>query len=172
MIVDAKTLCEVYNVDRRTVTNWLNEEPPCPSHMKGRKRQFDTSKVAAWRESKAETRGEESAGRRPPADYEDAKARKLSAEAKLAELELAQKESELIPMDVHESRLATICDRLRAKLLNLPGKAAPHLVGRRSVQEALLVLEPAVAEAMQALVDTADEIEADAAAHEQADDAA
>ncbi len=52
-------------------------------------------------------------------------------------------------------------DRLRAKLLNMPSKWAPAMVGCRTVPEALTRLEPAVADAMEELGSTADDIERD-----------
>lgn len=97
-----------------------------------------------------------------PSDLEAVKLAKLQAETKLAQIEAARAEGEVVPLEVHEAQLGAILDRLRAKMLAIPGKWAPALVGCRTIADALARLEPAVAEAMQTLADTGDELEADA----------
>lgn len=94
-----------------------------------------------------------------PADIDLARARKMEAEARMAEIELAKLEGELIPLDLFEEQLNVILDRLRAKMINLPGRWAPLLLGKRTIQEIIAVLEEAAADAMKALVETADELE-------------
>ena len=55
-----------------------------------------------------------------------ARARKLAAEARQAELNLAEREGELIPLEVHEGILAEACTELRIRVLNIPN-CAPEL---------------------------------------------
>lgn len=96
-----------------------------------------------------------------PTDFEEAKARKMAAEAALAELELAQAEGRIVTVDDMEKMLSSPLYRLRAKMLSLPSKWAPSLVGCRTVAEAQTRLEAAVEEAMLALAETGEEADGD-----------
>src|ERR1041385_9237793 len=91
MRLTAYQLAEYYGVDERTVTNWVNSKPPCPSRKEGGRRYFDSVQVAAWREAKVKARaaGEE-------LDFEKAKARKMAADAELAEMEVARTRGEQV----------------------------------------------------------------------------
>lgn len=81
------------------------KQPDCAVHLRNRER--DLAKAAATR-------------REEPADYEKARARKMAAEAMLAEIELATARGQLVPLDVAEATAAELADRLRAVLINLP----------------------------------------------------
>lgn len=95
---------------------------------------------------------------------EEARTRKTQAEAQLAELHLAREEGQLLTLSDYQRKIDEPLERLRAKLLNMPSKYAPQLVGCRTVQEAMLRMEAAVHEAMQAMSETGDEIDDDAGA--------
>lgn len=86
-----------------------------------------------------------------PADFEEARARKMSAEAELAELDLAQKRGQLIPLEQHGQRLARILERVRARLVAIPGTVAPRLLSLETAVEAQAVVAGAVAEALEEL---------------------
>jgi phage terminase Nu1 subunit (DNA packaging protein) len=163
MIVSAAALAEYYEVDRRTVTNWVNSDPPCPSWKEGNERKFDTAKVADWRERNAARRAADDARRESPADYEDAKARKMAADAELAELQLAKERGELIAVEDALAERVRVYGHLRAKLLNMPAKYAASTVGCRTIAESKIRWEDAVAEAMAVLSDSDDEYDEGAA---------
>ncbi len=92
---------------------------------------------------------------------EAARIRKQIAEARVAELALAREESTLVSIEYLEEQVEACVDRLRAKLLNLPGRLAPNLVGMATVAAAQSKLQDAVAEAMGALVDGGEDPELD-----------
>jgi phage terminase Nu1 subunit (DNA packaging protein) len=94
--------------------------------------------------------------------------RQLEAEVRLAELELAREEGRTVTVEYMEAQLEGILQRLRSKLLNIPGKYAPMLVGLRTMAEAQAKLEPIVAEAMSALAESGEDADLD---HDDADDA-
>lgn len=162
MMVNATQLADIYDVDRRTIVNWLNADPPCPSTGVGKARVFDTALVAKWH---AERAVREATEHRPPPDIEAAKERKLIADAQLAELQVAQAEGRVIPLDVHEQRVSALLDRLRAPLANMPGTYVLHLerlgIETARGQEVLETVRDAV---MLELMGVADDVEADAAA--------
>src|SRR5690606_23096838 len=145
-------------VTERTITTWVRDRD-FPRRVKGRRVTFPEDRCFAWYVAYKQSEALRRSRSEEPADLDTARARKMEAEARIAEIELARIEGELIPLDMHEQRLAMILDRLRAKMLNLPGRWAPELVGKRTIQDAIAVLETAVAEAMRALMETADELE-------------
>lgn len=75
-----------------------------------------------------------------PKQLDDAKTRRETAEAKMAELELGKMESELVPVGDAAAEVAQFLDRLRAKLLNFPAQWAPlvaQCVGESAIQACL-----------------------------------
>jgi phage terminase Nu1 subunit (DNA packaging protein) len=88
--------------------------------------------------------------------------RKLEAQARLAEMDVAERERRLLPIDYIEHQLTLCLERLRAKMLNFPGQWAPHLVGCKTAAESQAKLQMAIAEAMQALSETGEDPELDA----------
>jgi phage terminase Nu1 subunit (DNA packaging protein) len=121
MRVDAAKLCDIHGVDRKTVTNWLNEKPPCPSRIKKRKREFDTVEVGRWLEARAV---EKSGGKKQAstATFNDARARKMDLDARLAELELLKAEGQLIPIDMYEREMSAVLERVRGVINVIPSK--------------------------------------------------
>jgi hypothetical protein len=114
----AKDVCAAYGVDRRSVTNWLNESPPLPSRMEGRVRVFVAAEVVAWHEARA-VRAARSQWEKEPKSLDDevqiARDRRTINEARLVELELEEAEGRLLPLDVHEQRVRALCEPLAAR---------------------------------------------------------
>src|SRR4051794_18347075 len=98
-------LAKLYDIDRRTVTNWVNEEPPCPSTGAGREREFDTAAVARWYADRAVRQAAASTPALGEIVEATGRARKVRAEADLKELELAERRRQLIPSDEYQRRL-------------------------------------------------------------------
>lgn len=165
MLVNVKTLAEWYGVNLRTVTNWVNEVPPCPSVLQGGRRLFDPVAVHRWHLERAvrqaEARRTREAARAGAADYDRARARRMAALARLAEMQAARTARELIPVEELEAVVGEITDRLRAVLINLPGTYALHLERAGLAPErAQAVLEDVAQELVRALRGVAEEIEA------------
>jgi len=101
-----------------------------------------------WRdaETAAQIRKESS-----PGDFEEARTRKMAAEAELAEMELARERGELVAVVDVGARLARVLERVRARFVAFPGKLAPRLVGLDTAMEARGVLEQAVGEVLSEL---------------------
>lgn len=162
MIVNGTQLADLYNVDRRTVTNWINSDPACPSWKDGKERKFDTAAVAAWKEQQAVNRAVAAVSRQDPENIDEAKRRKLTAEALLAEIDVQERQGQLLPVDIVETVLGETCDRLRAVAINVPsnyGVRLEHLgVSSKDAQEAL---EAIADDMIQALRSVGDDIEAD-----------
>jgi phage terminase Nu1 subunit (DNA packaging protein) len=169
VIVNASKLAELYGIDRRTVTNWLRMEPPCPSSVEGRERRFDTAAVASWHAARAAAQAVADLERRRPADLEEARRRKLVAEAVLCEMDVRVRDAELIPRDVHERVVEEIGERLRAVCLNTPSNYG-LMLERAGVDAAAAqgVLEQLAADLTRALRGVADEPMAEPAVDEDA----
>lgn len=71
-------------------------------------------------------------------DYERARTQRMEALAALESMRAAERRNELIPLTVHEARLADFVGRVNAALRGLRGRWAPHLVGIETIREAQL----------------------------------
>lgn len=91
-------------------------------------------------------------------DTSDGGQRLKAAQASLAELDLALRTGRVVPVADVERDVGVVFDRLRAKLVALPGKWGPMLVGCRTIAEATARLEPAVHDAMADLSYAGDEV--------------
>lgn len=87
------------------------------------------------------------------ADYDQARARRETALAALAELDLAQRNLELIPADVVQHHWENMVGNMRNKLLALPSRIAGAVMGQDTVQgierEAMLLVREALEEIAQ-----------------------
>jgi hypothetical protein len=88
-----------------------------------------------------------------PADIDEARARKIAAEARLAEVELAVAEGRYLDKDVILAEWNEAVTTLRSQLLTLPQRWAHDLVGVGTIAEAVAVLERAVRESLETLAD-------------------
>jgi hypothetical protein len=70
------------------------------------------------------------------ADYNLARARRETALAGIAEIELQVKRNELIPADAVQQYWEGMVSRMRGKMLNLPGRLAAATMGCETIQEA------------------------------------
>lgn len=86
-----------------------------------------------------------------PKDFEEARTRKMAAEARLSELELARAERSQIPIEEAAQVFEAHLVQFRAQVVTLPQRWAPQLVGMRSIVEATTQLELAVADLFGAL---------------------
>jgi phage terminase Nu1 subunit (DNA packaging protein) len=148
MKLTAKQLAEFYGVEDRTVTNWVNSDPPCPSFKEGKFRFFDSASVAVWKDQKAVSAALRSS---EPVDFEKAKARKMTADAALAELELARVRGEQIPVDAVRENMRDIASRVRAQLLAIPGRYAVRTVGLSTLPESTRVWDVAMRDVLNEL---------------------
>lgn len=131
--------------------------PGAPVEMAGSRRVLLWPAFPRWRES--ELRKEGRTDGRPESEKEAIR-RKLVADAVMAELNVAQKEGELIAVQVHEAVVGDLCDRLRAVIVNMAGNYLVDLE-RLGVtpQAGQAVLEKIAADLTGCLRRVADDIE-------------
>lgn len=156
MKANATQLAEMFGVDRRTITNWINADPACPNKKHGRNRVFETAAVIKWfadravRQFLADNPGGSS-------DIEFWRARKIKADAQIAEAELEEQQGRLIPLEDYEKSLGEFCDRLRAVLVVLPSKFLFRIQYAATQADAQAVGEEIRDATLRALRKTADD---------------
>ena len=100
-----------------------------------------------WRDLKIQ----QATDRATPANFDLAQARKMEADADLAELTLAKLRGELIAVADYRSALAGSLDCVRARLLGLDSRLAPLVVGVENVLKAKALIRPIVNEVLTEL---------------------
>lgn len=84
-------------------------------------------------------------------DYDQARTRKMEADAAIAEIELQKAQKLLVKAEDVEKVWSTILFAVRAKLLAIPSKAAPILALEKDVAIIKDILDNAVGEALTEL---------------------
>lgn len=88
---------------------------------------------------------------RPDAKGE-AEIRKAQAQARLAELEVAEREKSLVPIEMFEEVMGEIMSEVRARLLNLPASVAVEVAATGDPIEARELLTREVDSALESIV--------------------
>ena len=91
--------------------------------------------------------------REKPANFEDAKGRKMQAEAELAELELATRRSQLVAVELYREEIRGVVRTIRAQLLAVPGRYAPRTAGLATLPESQRAWDAAVRDILNDLRD-------------------
>jgi phage terminase Nu1 subunit (DNA packaging protein) len=132
-----------------TLKTWFNIG--CPVVERGavnKKWKINPAAVIAWREERVV---QDAVGENRQVDFEEARRRKMAAEAAMSELDLAQRRQELVPVEDIAAIIGEEYSNLRAKLLAIPTKLAPQLQGVEELSEAKAVIELAITDAMEEL---------------------
>lgn len=85
------------------------------------------------------------------ANYEEARARKVAAEAEIAELELERIKGSLVQAHLVVNAWTDTLASMRAKLISLPSKAAPIVAAEDQAGVCQRVLDDLVREALEEL---------------------
>lgn len=125
------SLAVEFGLDRRTVAQRLNNIQPV--EIKGRVKKYDMQDAAKAIIGQVQT-GE------GILSYDEARARKMAAEAELSEIELQKERAEVLSVDVVNIINNEIYGNFRAKLLALPARAAPDVFSSSNVKEAKAIL--------------------------------
>lgn len=127
-----------FGVTRQTVLDWMNEGLP---HKKRARNQVEIDPKVAFdwvKTNKLTPRG---------GDRE----RKLRAEADLAEIERDKARGLLVEVTEVEKAMVEEFTRARTKLLAVPSKLAPQMVGLKSAPQARAMIEAHIWEALREL---------------------
>ena len=83
--------------------------------------------------------------------YDEARTRKVNAEAEIAELELAKVRGELVVVDDVIKAWETVLMAVKAKMMSVPTKAAPVVASEGEAGKCQAVIEDLVREALEEL---------------------
>jgi phage terminase Nu1 subunit (DNA packaging protein) len=146
-------IARLFGVSVQAIDGWLARGLPYMSRpdRPGASYRFDPRAVVAWR---VEYLTAAATAARGDVDLEEAKRRKVAAEAELAELDLAERRRDLIPADDVEAWAASAFARVRARLLSVPAKCAPLASTAATTAQAEAAIRDAVCEALAELSET------------------
>jgi hypothetical protein len=142
--VSAKEAARRLGMTDAAVGQW-GAKPGAPTEVRAGRRWYHWPRFPIW------YRTELQRNREKPTTFEDARTRKMIAEAELAEIELAKARAEALAVSDMESLVATDYAKVRAGLQSMPGKLAPEVVGLKTVAEAIRKIDPLVREVMENL---------------------
>lgn len=129
-IVNTEQLADIYDISTAQIYKWVKDG--CPVKIKGSaakgSHQFSTKAVATWREKRAVSQATKNFDDEN-LTKEEAQRRKISAEAGLAELELAQKKGLVVDLAELERNLSGRFAEVRAALRKIPERVVLRLVG-------------------------------------------
>ncbi len=147
MIVNKKQLSEIIGKSEEWLTQ-MQKDPTFPilNKRKGRTgSDYETSEVILWIEKKSISN---LIGNQDAIDIEEAKRRKMAAEAGLAELELQKEQGKVIYIEKIADEFGEQLTNFRAKMLSLPSKIAAQVFTAENVQEIRSIIEDSIHEAL------------------------
>lgn len=150
MQVTINEIAAWYGRTKRTVEGWVADGMPRVERGGPKKATiFDSCAVHDWLVSRAlrDALPEDSAARK----YEEARARKMAADAERSEMERDTMRGELVEVDVAVAMVADRLQTVRARLLNLPTKSAVKLAACRTREEVVDRLDAEVQELLEEL---------------------
>ncbi len=137
-------LATSFKMDRRTVAARLAGIKPAQTNGKSKRYNLDDAAKALL-------------GKIPTAEgiisYDEARARKIAAEAEMAEIELQKERGEVLPLDVINAVNDEIYGNFRSRMLAIPAKAAPDIFAAADAKEAKAILRRHINAALQELSD-------------------
>jgi terminase small subunit / prophage DNA-packing protein len=148
MIVNKTQLADIIGRTEEWITQ-AQKDQTFPVVERGRGRagnKYETSDVIHWINRRAVDNlvGDK-------IDIEEAKRRKIAAEAALAEVELAITQGKLIPADQIEKAWSEMIMACRSKLLSIPTKASPEVFAAENLTEVKVILKQSINEAINEL---------------------
>jgi phage terminase Nu1 subunit (DNA packaging protein) len=139
-LVNRAELSKILGKNVSTIDAWVAKHMPVVERGgSGKEWSFNTTDVIAWREDQLR----DELSRFKPADnieLEEARRRKLVAEAGLLELELNERVKQLIPREEIEQGLNHAFITIRQRLRTIPERIAPRLLGEEDERVARDIL--------------------------------
>ena len=147
-IVNSKTLSELLSVSSRTVRD-LADKGVLEKQGHGK---YDVkASVPAYIKYKIDLAIESFA--KGDIDYAEARRRKELAQAQLAELDLSEKEGELIKVETVENEAFIAGKKVKDGLSNIPDRIAPLLAAESDKNEIYRMLNSEINQVLEGLVD-------------------
>ena len=158
-LLDREQLADRFGVDIRTITNWVGDG--MPQRVRSGKPVYAWLECLKWREEqiRKDRRGLREAGddEQRKEQLAEARLRVALAEAEEAELNLAERRGELVPVQFMRDEFERIAQALRTRLLATPAAWAPRVDAATSLVDRQLVLEDCINELLPLLRAAADD---------------
>ena len=151
--VSLDRIAVLFGVTTETIRTWRKDG--MPHRLIGERPVFVVREAIRWRRDKDRAQWV-AKHPRAPGDVEEARFRKLSAEAELIEMERDVQRGRLIDVGLYERGLMLAFGRVRERLVALAPRVAPHLLRLESEAAAEAVVDRYVLEAIAEL--RADEV--------------
>lgn len=151
-------LAERFGVDVRSITNWV--ALGMPQRKESGRLVFSWPECREWRED--QIRNDARAIRHADNDADkktkaaEYRLRQLEIETEQAELDLAERRGELVPVDFMTSEFSRIAQALRNQLLSLPSTWAMRLGTAVTTIDRQIILQDAINDLMPQLQELAD----------------
>lgn len=150
MRVNAARLADVIGVSTKTVTRWREEGMPRRSAgAAGMEDEYDTAEVIRWMIAR-ETGSKDEDGN--VIVFEAERARLTKEQADKVAMDNAVKRGDLMSVTEVAKHWAGLVVNAKTRLLSIPTKAAPLVIGARSLPVAREIIERFVVEALNELV--------------------
>jgi phage terminase Nu1 subunit (DNA packaging protein) len=150
-LVPKVELSEVMGVAAPTISHWIKRG--CPYVEEGSKSKqwvFNTADVIDWRMDRLRSQYEDPEREANVIDYNEARRKRMAAEAELAELQLARERSQVVSIDVVELQWTNLLGAAKSQILAVPHKMAHRFVAMRNAKRIENLMR---AELNQALTD-------------------
>jgi len=148
MIVNKQQLASILGKSEEWLTQ-MQKDQTFPVLERGRGRagsKYETQDVITWMQNR---QVENLIGDK--IDIEEAKRRKIAAEAALAEVELETVQGKLIPAEQIEKEWSEMIMNCRAKLLSIPAKVSPEVFAADDLTTVKVLLKQSINEALNEL---------------------
>lgn len=143
-------LGKFFGVALTTVDGWIQDGCPYVKKARGKGQQweFDSAAVSEWLQNRAVIN---TVGEMADIDLNAAERRKKTAEASIAEIKLRKLQGELVEYSEVEKAGVDSYTACRARLLAIPTKLAPRIILCEKPDEAKVLLEEEIHQAMEEL---------------------
>ncbi len=148
-LVNQRQLAEIFGVTRETIRKWADLGMPI-HRGPARTNAYLPAEVIRWREERAERAAIESVA---VTDIDEARRRKMAAEAALAEIALAKARGEVVELGIIGEELGSALSKCRAKLLALGAGVVPRLQMATDAKEMKRIVDDAVLQALEEISD-------------------
>lgn len=156
--ISQQELAPILNITSREIRNLYARGLPFTIGEKNR-REHDVAECVAWYLNfKLETEKKTDPGKAATADLQ---LRRLQIEVQQAELALATDRKNLVTVEYLENQVSRINEAVRSRILNLPGRAGPVLVGCKTIAEVQIRMQGLIDELLQSLTAIGDDEELD-----------
>lgn len=130
-------LSVIFGKNFSTIDAWVRQGMPyVKKGRKGNDWLFDTSKVISWREAKLK----DEIATPERIEFEEAKRRKLAAEAAILEIELQMKRREVLLRNDVEQSLTHAYLTIKQRIRTIPERIVPQLIAEKDEQVAREIL--------------------------------